>query len=63
MALNALNHHYRQSPSRNASLCQVVVAQLVEWSLPTPEIIGSIPVIGKFYSLLIELKKVSSGRK
>ena len=25
----------------------VVVAQLVEWSLPTPEVRGSNPVIGK----------------
>ena len=27
----------------------VVVAQLVEWSLPTPEIRGSNPYISKFY--------------
>ena len=27
----------------------VVVAQLVEWSLPIPEVRGSNPVIGIFY--------------
>ena len=27
----------------------VVVAQLVEWSLPIPEVRGSNPVIGKIY--------------
>ena len=27
----------------------MVVAQLVGWSIPTPEVRGSNPVIGKFY--------------
>ena len=27
----------------------MVVAQLVEWSLPTPKVCGSNPVIGKIY--------------
>ena len=28
----------------------VAVAQLVEWSLPTPEVRGSNPVIGKIFN-------------
>ena len=35
--------------SNNGSFGAVVVAQLVEWSLPTLEIRGSNPNIGKFY--------------
>ena len=35
--------------SNNCSFGAVVVAQLVEQSLPTPEISGSNPNIGKFY--------------
>ena len=31
------------------STWEVVVVQLVEWSLPTPEVRGSNPVIGKIY--------------
>ena len=31
----------------NKSIWEVVVAQLVEWSLPIPEVRGSNPVIGK----------------
>ena len=34
----------------------VVVAQLVEWSLPTPEICGSNPVIGKILSTNCAIK-------
>ena len=32
----------------NIGVSAVVVAQLVEWSLPTPEVRGSNPVIGKY---------------
>ena len=31
---------------------EVVVAQLVEWSLPIPEVSGSNPSIGKIYFLV-----------
>ena len=41
----------------------VVVAQLVEWSLPTPEICSSNPVIRKFYLLLTIFKNVLKIRK
>ena len=33
----------------------VVVAQLVEWLSPTPEISGSNPNIGKFYQPIVHL--------
>ena len=33
----------------NKSIWEVVVAQLVEWSLLIPEVRGSNPVIGKIY--------------
>ena len=33
----------------NMSRCEVVVAQLVEWLLPLPEVCGLNPVIGKIY--------------
>ena len=36
-------------PRQTVCALAVVVAQLVERSLPTPEIRGSKPVIGKFY--------------
>ena len=35
----------------------VVVAQLVEWSLLTPEVHGSNPVVGKLYILSNVLEK------
>ena len=41
----------------------VVVTQLVERSLLTPEICGSNPVIGKFYLLSILLKDLLKRRK
>ena len=34
-----------------------VVAQLVQWSLPKPELLGSDPVIGKFYVLSTVFKR------
>ena len=34
-----------------------LVAQLVEWSIPTPEICASNPVIGKFYLLSTVFKR------
>ena len=34
-----------------------VVAQLVEWSLPTPEIHGTNPVIGNYFLLSTVFKK------
>ena len=56
------NEHYQLKAISNISVRElhvlkievraVVVVQLVERSLPTPEIHGSNPVIGKFYKLL-----------
>ena len=39
----------RDVPFKNVLLLAVVVAQLVDWSLPTPEVRGSNPVIRKIY--------------
>ena len=38
----------------------VVVAQLVEWSLPTPEVCGSNPVIGKDLYFLLNICLLST---
>ena len=42
---------------------EVVVAQLVERSLPTPEVRGSNPVIGKIYMYWKDENKEKSGRE
>ena len=51
----------------NISYRAMVVAQLEEWLLPTPEVWGSNPVVSKFYSLSTvpikndEEKKIETG--
>ena len=48
-----LNKQYLQRITENARLTYlgraVVVAQLAEWSLPTPEVRGSNPAVGQNY--------------
>ena len=48
-----------EKSSRNENIFErlVVVAQLVEQSLPTPQFRGSKPVIGKFYLISTALKR------
>ena len=40
--------HVLSSSAKNLYVGTVVEAQLAEWLLPTPEVRGSNPVIGKF---------------
>ena len=41
----------------------VVVAQLVEWSLPTPEISGSNPAFGEILSTNCQIEKTKIKKK
>ena len=45
--LNAKTQAYNGNCHNNIQCGEVVVAQMVEWSLPIPEVRGSNPVIGK----------------
>ena len=38
-----------KEPAKKQKYEEVVVAQLIDRSLPTPEVRGSIPVMGKIY--------------
>ena len=50
IAIGCLNQHNLLSVlDKQLRLWEVVVAQLVEQSLPIPEVRGSNPVIGKIY--------------
>ena len=44
--------------SRETNLLGVVVAQLVEWSLPTPEVCRSNPIFGKILYVLFTVNYV-----
>ena len=50
--------HVSNIRSKNHSFGAVVVAQLVEWPLPTPEVLGSNPVIGKYIEQLFTVNCV-----
>ena len=39
------------------------MAQLVEWSLPTPEICGPNPNIGKFYLPIVHLNRKDQNKE
>ena len=53
-----------KEPAKKQKYEEVVVAQLIDRSLPTPEVRGSIPVMGKIYIyfqvyLTVKIKKKS----
>ena len=45
--MDHIEHYYLHSNKQKMMSWAVVVAQLVEWSLPIPEVCGSNPVISK----------------
>ena len=48
-----MNLRERERERERVRMREVVVAQLVELSLPTPDVRGSNPVIGKIYIELV----------